>query len=292
MAYILSADIGGTKLATALFNSEQKIVQRQELPSEKNDGEQLFIQLIESFFLLCEEQQIEINEIEGVAVGLPGLLNIQEGIVLFQNNLPWRDFPLVRRLQEFFPQAKIFMEKDVDMAAIGEYAVRQYKEETFIYATLSTGISCSTIVQNRIIHGAGMAGEIGFTLTGKELSLEQFVAGPALEHRAREAFGDTRELKDYMEDYYYNHPKMQVIIDDAMEQLAKALFQLFIVFDPHTIVLGGGIFNHHPLLIEKVKGRLKTLFVHPLLAGKESRVEGSINKGEAGLVGAASRVTM
>ncbi|MBE1554548.1 ROK family protein [Sporosarcina limicola] len=292
MGYILAADIGGTKLATALFSKNGTVLQTLEIVSEKIDGEILFGSLIESFKSLCMGASVNSDDINGIAVGIPGIVDVEKGIAIFQNNLPWRDFPLTGRLVDAFPKSQIVVDNDVYMAAWGEYTTRGFSQESLVYLTLSTGISCCSIYKGQFLRGAGMAGEIGFCLMeASEASLESFVSGPALESRGRkECSNPELTLKEMMTFYYKGNERIGAIVNEAIIALAKEVYHILVYSDPHCIVLGGGVFNHHPELIEAVRKEVKLYLHHPLLQGKEKRIEASIYKGESGLHGAASRV--
>lgn len=290
MDYILTADIGGTKLATALFKKDGTLMSRYEISSENCDGEKLYLSLIHSFEKLCTEEGISMSAISGVSLGIPGIVDVDAGIAIFQNNLPWRNFPLKGRLQTAIPQAQIFVDNDVYMATWGEYTARGFKDESFVYLTLSTGISCCTINEGRFMRGAGMAGEVGFALMENGQTLEKTVSGNSLERIGQLAFGNPDlTLKEMMDHYYAGDGRAVQIMDDAVLALAKELYHILLFVDPSCIVLGGGIFNNHPVLVEAVRKQFGQLLTHELFAGKEDRIEGSIHKGEAGLRGALAR---
>ena len=61
--------------------------------------------------------------------------------MLIQNNLPWNDFPVAERLRTAFLKASFV----VDNGYMGEYTVRNFTKEAFVYMTLSTGISSCSI---------------------------------------------------------------------------------------------------------------------------------------------------
>lgn len=102
--WILSADIGGTKLALALSKQEQpeKLIKQIEVKSPQQ-SEALFEAIIAGFHKLLEDEEGDVIK---VAVGLPGILDLQQGLVVFQQNLPWRNFPLVQRLKRHFRKLK------------------------------------------------------------------------------------------------------------------------------------------------------------------------------------------
>lgn len=292
MGYILAADVGGTKLATALFREDGTVLKSAEILSEKNDEEKLFQSLIDSFKSLCMSTSLKIEDINGIAVGIPGIVDSVKGIAIFQNNLPWRDFPIAERLANEFPKSQIVVDNDVYMASWGEYTNRGFSSETFVYITLSTGISCCTIFNGMFFRGAGMAGEIGFNLTDiPKTSLESLVSGPSLEAKGRELLDSPNlTLKEMMEIYYAGDERISPIVKEAVGTLAKAIYHIFVFADPHCIVLGGGVFNHHPELIETVKKEVGKHLHHTMLQGKEARIEPSSYGGKAGLHGAAFRV--
>lgn len=292
MGYIIAADIGGTKLATALFDIEGKLIKRLEKKSEKKDGERLFRSFIESCDELCAMKGIERRDIQGISVGLPGIVDANKGIALFQNNLPWPNFPFVDRVKAEFPSVNVYMDNDVHMAAWGEFAIRQLTIEPFIYITLSTGISCCSIYGGSFIRGSGMAGEIGLSLADeKGKTLEETVSGPVLEAKGQKVFGNSElTLKDIMAYYYAGDERAISIVNEAIIALAQTIHQLLVYADPAYIVLGGGVFNHHPQLVDLVRRKVGDYLKHPLLKGKQSRIEGSILKGDAGLKGASMRI--
>lgn len=292
MGYILAADVGGTKLATALFRKDGTELKYVEILSEKNDEEKLFQSLVDSFKSLCMRTSLAIDEINGIAVGIPGIVDTEKGIAIFQNNLPWRDFRLAERLSNEFPKSQIVVDNDVYMASWGEYTNRGFSSETFVYITLSTGISCCTISKGTFLRGAGMAGEIGFNSTDiPRTSLESLVSGPSLEAKGRKLLDNPNlTLKELMEFYYAGDELISPIVKEAVGTLAKTIYHILVFADPHCIVLGGGVFNHHPELIVAVKKKVGEYLHHSVLNGKEERIEASSYRGKAGLHGAAFRV--
>lgn len=289
MSHILVADVGGTKLATALFNQHQQILIKREVPSDIATREALFHCLIDSFELLCMEKKLSFNEVSKVCIGVPGIVDVQKGLAVYQNNIPWSNFPICERLNDFFPHAQIMMDNDVHMATWGEYNARGFRKETMVYVTLSTGISCCTIVNGEFLRGTGLAGEIGFNIVGHTgETLEESVSGPAIEKLGRTLLGNLDiRLKDMMELYYQGDPIMEKVLKQIIYCMEKQLHQMILLLDPHCIVLGGGFFNHHPKIIEQIKEVIQQRLLNTPFEGKQKMIESSIRKGETGLYGAA-----
>ena len=283
--WILSADIGGTKLALAISKQEQpeKLINELEIASPQQ-SEVLFEAMINGFTTLLQGQ---VGEVVKVAVGLPGILNLQQGTVVHQQNLPWRNFPLVARLQEVYPNALIRMETDMMTAANGEYKIRHFERETLIYLTVSTGIACCSIHEGKFLRGAGIPGEVGFSLTSTGAFFEDICAGPGLTKWLQEKTGRPDTLKQFFESYYAQDEEIIPIIKEWQREIALKIHSFILLLDPHAVVLGGGVMNYHPQMVREIAQEVDNCFTLQFFDHKKGRVQASINKGHAGLIGAA-----
>lgn len=283
--WILSADIGGTKLALAISSAQQPqtLLQQLEIVSPQQ-SETLFKAIIVGFTTLLEQRE---GNVVKVVVGLPGILDLQRGIVVHQQNLPWRDFPLVERLQAIYPNAKVLMETDMMTAANGEYKIRHFQKETFVYITVSTGIACCSIHEGQFLRGAGNPGEIGFSLTSTGAYLEEQCSGPGLTKWLERETGRTETLQTFFEQYYAEDKAVTAVIKQWQRELAQKIHSFILLLDPQVVVLGGGVMNHHPQLVNEIGQLVDSYFSLPFFEHKKGRVQASINKGNAGLIGAA-----
>ena len=283
--WILSADIGGTKLALALSKQEQpeQLVKQMEVKSPQQ-SEPLFDAIISGFNELLAGED---GHIVKVAVGLPGILDLHQGLVVHQQNLPWRNFPLVQKLQEVYPQAHIIMETDMMTAANGEYKIRRFEKETFIYVTVSTGIACCMIHDGQFMRGAGVPGEIGFSLSSSGDFFEDVCAGPGLLKILQHHTKEERTLPEFFARYYKQDELIVPLIHEWQREIAQKIHSFILLVDPHAIVLGGGIMNHHPQIVEEISHLVDQYFSLPFFEHKKGRVQASLNKGNAGLIGAA-----
>lgn len=283
--WILSADIGGTKLALAISSAQQPetLLQQLEITSPQQ-SETLFESIIEGFTTLLKQRE---GKVVKVVVGLPGILDLHRGIVVHQENLPWRDFPLVERLQAIYPNSKVLMETDMMTAANGEYKIRHFQKETFVYITVSTGIACCSIHEGQFLRGAGIPGEIGFSLTSTGTYLEEQCSGPGLTKWLERETGCTETLQKFFEQYYAGDKVVTAVIKQWQRELAQKIHSFILLLDPQVVVLGGGVMNHHPQVVNEIGQLVDSYFSLPFFEHKKGRVQASINKGNAGLIGAA-----
>lgn len=291
--YRIGVDIGGTKVAAALLNKSGEIVKRSEVPSDPSDKEKMFTQVIKSIEEVLRLGQTSIEEVCGMGVGVAGKVDSENGIAVYQNNLPWRNFPLAQRLRDYFSIDDVVIDNDVTMAAYAEWqAADVAKSETFVYLTVSTGISCATIHNGSYIRGGGFSGELGLFPVLKAQSsnqlerLEGVSSGPAIQNVARTVYDDaSMTTNDFFLKYLNDDIEAKNVLEEVINALAHGIYSIICLVDPHKIVIGGGVFNHQSYLLGLVKEALKDYLI-PEQMGVLDRLELSRLKGDAGVVGA------
>ena len=290
MKQSIGVDIGGTKVAVAIINEKGEIVSRRQAPSEVESAETLFEQVVRLVNEELNEHLFSIQEIEGIGIGLPGKVDVENGVAVFQNNIPWPNFPIVKRLQEVYGNIPIKIDNDVKVAAYAEYRLQNLTEkEMFAYVTLSTGIAATNIVNDEILRGAGFSGEIGFIpvhFFGQWMSLEEACSGVGIQKKAQELYkDDSVTTKDVFEKWRQEEAVATDIIRQAASGIASSLHAMVCLLDPHVIVFGGSVSNYNPDYIEFVKEILETR-LHAEQKHVLQRIVTSTIKGDNGIIGA------
>lgn len=304
MGYALGIDIGGTKIATGLIDNNGNCFHRVEFPSIPTDREAMFQQVVRSLKAVLHKAKLATDDLLGIGIGVPGKVDVENGIAQFQNNLPWSNFPLVERIREYFPNGNIIIDNDVYMATYAEWVMNsKAANETFVYLTISTGISCCTIHNGDFIRGAGFAGEIGFLpvvynpLSGRYESLENVASGTGIARLAHERHSYSAQHENVanldaskvLADFAKGEPYAVAIMRDVFDYIAKGLYAVSCLLDPDKLILGGGVINHHPYLLDSIKKSLEK-YLLPDQRGLLRRMNITQLKGDAGLVGAGLRV--
>lgn len=286
MTYLVGVDIGGTKVAAALLERDGKMIRQVEMSSDPSDKEKMFQQVVKSIEEVLAMSNVSIKDVHGMGVGVAGKVDRANGIAVYQNNLPWENFPLAERLRAYFSIEQVVIDNDVTMAAFAEWqADGGNTDETFVYLTVSTGISCAAIHNGTYMQGAGFSGEIGLLPVLKDEAtdvwrrLEQISSGPAIEKAAN------MTPEAYFEKYTAEDPKAKALLAEVVEALSVGIYTIISLIDPHRIVIGGGVFNHQPHLLELVKEALKKHLI-PEQMDALNRLALSRLKGDSGVVGA------
>jgi glucokinase len=274
---ILGIDLGGTKILTAVANSQGKMLSRDHSITPAKKGHEAVIQsILESVYRALEQADVTVSALTAIGVGAPGISNPETGILFTSPNLPgWRDVPLRDIMQEKLGK-KAFLINDANAAALGElYFGAARGACNFIYITISTGIGGGIVIDGKIYSGAiGTAGEVGHMTIdddgpicncGNRGCWETLASGTALAREARHRIkeGVRTSILEYAEGQVEEVTAQ--VIHKAAEQgdsLAKELIartgyyvgvglaNLINIFNPELIVIGGGLSNIGDMLLE------------------------------------------
>lgn len=160
---IISIDMGGTKILASVINSNDGIIARLKKPTDVTSGEEKYLEDILSIIKDVErEADIDESEIEAVALGVPGSVNPETGIIGLAPNLGLKDFNIREKLSEKCKHP-VLVENDVNLGALGihNFGVgRNVKNMLVVF--IGTGIGGGLIINNKIYRGSNnVAGEIG-----------------------------------------------------------------------------------------------------------------------------------
>jgi len=273
---VLGIDLGGTKILSAVSDSEGKMLSRDHGITPAVKGTEAVIQSItESAHRALEQARVDISELDAIGVGAPGLSNPETGILFTSPNLPgWRDVPLRDILEDKLGK-KTFLINDANAAALGEFYFGAARgARNFVYVTISTGIGGGIVIDGKIYTGTlGVAGEVGHMTIddkgplckcGNRGCWETLASGTALAGEARHRIkqGVKTRILDLV-DGDIEKVTAQVIHAAAVQgdSLAKELItqtgyyvgvglaNLINIFNPELIVIGGGLSNMGDLLL-------------------------------------------
>lgn len=293
--FSLGIDIGGTKLAGTLVNAEGDIFSRVEYSTVGKSRELLYETLLNCIVEVLEKNNTKLDSIKGIGIGVPGKVDVENGIAVFQNNIPWSNYPLAENLKKKFgPELEITIDNDVKMAAYAEYKLADVSEDdVFTYVTISTGIGATSIINDQIIRGTGFSGEIGFIpikFNNEYQTLENIASGPAIQKIGQNVYQDSSlQTKEIFDKYYNNDKNAIAIIEDSAHHIALSLYSIICVLDPKIIVLGGSVATNNWKYIKLIKKELAKFLVEEQEHILESIYVSKL-AADNGIVGAGLRV--
>jgi predicted NBD/HSP70 family sugar kinase len=187
-----------------------------------------------------------------VGVGVPGPVEHSTGRPSHPPIMPgWHDHPIPSAFGRY--ECPVFVDNDVNVMALGEMGVGGSEQDVLV-VKVGTGIGCGVIVDGRVYRGAqGSAGDIGHIHVaqpdgrtvvcrcGQENCLEAIAGGGALLRDAVAAglpVTTTRQLVELAAQG--NGPAIE-LVRDAGRTIGTVLAALVNFFNPHRIVVTGGV---------------------------------------------------
>lgn len=279
--YIVGIDLGGTKIASALLDTDLTIVKNDTVRTEGDAGpEGVVEQMAQAVHRLTDN--VGREAVLGVGVASAGLIEPGTGDVLYSPNLNWRDVPLRSMLRDRLG-VEVYVDNDVNMAALGELhfgAGRGARHMICVF--VGTGIGAGIIIDGHLYEGAnGFAGEVGHTTiawdgppcpSGNPGCWESYASGTAMARRAKEALesGERSILRDLVggdlaqvrvetiaEADAQGDALARRILEETGEYLGAGLSNLVNTLNPELIVMGGGVIRGVPRLLDLAEASMR-----------------------------------
>lgn len=287
--YVFGVDVGGTTIKIGLFQTNGKLMEKWEIPTDiHNCGESILPDIAQALLGKLRLLGIPISYVEGVGLGVPGAVLDSNYVKPCVNLGKWGGF----RAADAFTKLTGLPAKlvnDANAAALGEMRAGGGKGcKNVVFVTLGTGVGGGIIVDGKLlagVHGAG--GEIGHIKVsdeetapygcGKFGCAEQYASATGIVCRAKQllAKGDTKtelagyetlSCKDIFDCARAGDSVALGLVDEMTRLLGKMLAAVSCVCDPEVIVLGGGVSRAGDILIKRVEKYFKE-FAFPAAEG-------------------------
>jgi len=264
--FAIGVDLGGTNLRIAAVDSTGKTLEKITTSTEVARGRD---QVIDEMCAAIQQiilQQRGAGELAGIGIGVPGIIEMQTGMLHESPNLPgWHNYPVRDEIERRL-QTAVVLENDANAAALGEkWLGAAAGVDDMCMFTLGTGVGGGLVLQGKIWHGmTGMAGELGHINVepeghpcncGSRGCLEQYASATAVKRLAQEAIasGTAPHMANALkQDVEFTSKK---IFDLAMqgdaqakgifERVGKALGTVIAdmvnIFNFPMYVVGGGV---------------------------------------------------
>jgi glucokinase len=196
--FSIGVDLGGTNLRIAAVSSEGQLLEKVNVPTRIAMGaHQVVDDMCEAIHRLTDRYKGE-GDFRGAGIGVAGIIDLEAGIVRKSANLPgWENYHVRDEIERRLG-ARIFLENDAKVAALGEQWLGAGRNvDNMAMLTLGTGIGGAIVLDGKIFHGMnGMAGEFGHVTVepdgvpcgcGNHGCAERYASATGLVRMAREA---------------------------------------------------------------------------------------------------------
>ena len=304
----IGVDIGGTKIKTALVDSNDQILSSRKIFINSSKAPDRVIEdILESVKECLDEVELEAV---ALSVGVAAQVDA-DGVVISSPNLNWQNVPFKEKLEKSI-DLPVFVTNDVRAAAWGEWYCGSGKGATdFAVLFVGTGIGGSIISGGKMLFGCsnscGELGHITIVAGGRKCHcpntgcLEAYSGGWAIAERAKEAAladsdsgkslislaGDLKEISaaTVSQAFSQGDPLAIQIVEETGKYLAAGVVSIVNAFNPCLFILGGGVIEGIPELISLVEKETRQKALESSL--KRLKIVKAALGDNAGVIGAA-----
>jgi glucokinase len=302
----IGVDLGGTKMAVGVVDSEQHIHYEGKESSIGLSEDKL----VEDLGRELEEAKQARPDVLSAGLGIPATIDHDRGVAIQAVNLEISDVPLRDLMQERIG-LPVFLDNDANMAALAEYLYGAGRgAQNMVLLTIGTGIGGGLILGGEVYRGStGGAAELGHIVIREDGlpcqgncpnhgCVETYASGTALAREGKaaaerepssalgKALAEGPILGRTVTDLAVNGDALATeVVADAGRHLGVALASLANIFDPDVIVIGGGVAAAGELLIGPAREELQSRALDPMNGTPVKLAELGP---DAGMIGAAA----
>jgi len=307
----LGLDVGGTHVGVGVVDQQGKIIARAEMATRSDRPQSEVLDEIAKTALAAAEQAGGLAAMRGIGVGLPGVVEVDRGVLVFADNLGWHNVDIRHELQARLGDIPVYAGNDANVAALAEARAGACKgADSAVLLTLGTGLGGGIIIGGDIHTGAHfVGGEVGHMIVevdGRQCNCgtlgcwERYASATALVLAGRAAMaeaangaiakaagGDPEKVnaRIVVDAAKAGDPAALAIWQEYIKYLVVGMVSLTNLLDPQVFVIGGGVSAAGEFLREATQTLL-----HKMLSFRDSNkpdVKLATLGNDAGIIGAA-----
>jgi glucokinase len=306
---LLGIDLGGTKLAAAVFTEDGSLLFKENVPLEGRFGSLVGKLVTDLIITLSEEADREGLVINSMGISVPGISDIRKGTVWAPNIKGWNEYPLLAEVTDIAEDIPVVIDSDRACYILGEVWVgnaRGCKDAVFL--AVGTGIGAGILVNGEVLRGSNdIAGAVGWMALNRPFEdkyskcgcFEYHASGEGIAKVARDLMKKDRsysgilrtrddesiKASDLFSAYETGDYLAATVIEQCIEYWGMAAANIVSLFNPEKIVFGGGVFGPAGKLLPAIR-REAARWAQPISITQVS-FDVSALGGDSGLYGAA-----
>ena len=262
---IIGIDAGGTWIKGGLVRNN-KIIKFSKVPV-KNQGKFLMRAITDLISLLITPHT------KTIGLALPGNIDPKRGILHYCHHYPKspRHLKVAKALQQKF-KIPAYTDHDLNCFTLAEAVVGQGKKYPIVAGvTLGTGFGFAFTVNQKIYHGSQNIIEFGHTIVqkggarckcGGSGHLESYVSGKALISLYKKKTGRQKDTYQIVTAAQKGEKTALSTLGTMSDYLAVGLANIIYSYNPHIIVIGGGL-SAVSKLVNPARQKVKKLLLYP-----------------------------
>jgi glucokinase len=302
----IGVDLGGTKMAVGVVDSEQQIHYQGKEPSIGLSEDELVHDLGREL----QEAKDARPDVVAAGLGIPATIDHARGLAVHAVNLTITDVPIRDVMRERIG-LPVFVDNDANVAALAEHLYGAGRgADDVVMLTVGTGIGGGLVLGGEVYRGStGAAAELGHIVIVEDGlpcqgncpnhgCVETYASGTAIAREGKAAAEREPDSalskalakgpivgKTVTELAMHGDALAAEVVAEAGRHLGVALASLANIFDPDVFVIGGGVSAVGDLLLEPARQELRSRALPPQ---NKTPVKLAELGPDAGMIGAAA----
>jgi predicted NBD/HSP70 family sugar kinase len=271
-ALVLGFDLGAHFLRGAICDLRGEIRARQDVELDSASAEGAIEAIAGLRSSLVEATPMAGDVIDGVVVGVPGVVEAASGRINLATNVPGLegrpfDAELTERLG-----LPVTLENDVNLAALGEqWAGVARGVENFVVLSIGTGLGAGIVLDGELHRGHhGSAGEVDYALIGLGVDVDpsagavsSLASRLASKRVGGSALSEPFDVRAIFAAARTEDAVAREVVHEVARRIALHAAAVSAVADVALVVLSGGLGTNGDLLLEPVRGLLAEWLPYP-----------------------------
>lgn len=248
---VIGIDLGGTNLRIGAVTGNNEVlapcILKTELIAEADDPMQMLCKIIEDY---CKDCQIQ--KIDAISIGVPSSVERDKATVICTTNIRnkagevvFSHINMAQDIERTF-QVPVFVNNDVNNIMLYDIMANNLEKQHIVVGIyIGTGVGAAVVIDGKPLEGKNGAeldlghipyfgGEVQCSC-GKKGCCECYASGWRLQEIRKEYYPDV-EIGDLFTLYKEEKP-----ICDFIEACANVYAIMATIFNPDTMIVGGGV---------------------------------------------------
>ncbi len=315
MEYRIGIDLGGTNIKVGVVDENGVLVGKKSGGTDpyNRTWQDVVADMANLVKQILSENDIDVKDCVSMGIASPGMIDTENGVVVFASNFDWINVPILSEMRNHFPSGfPMQLANDADVAVFGEVVNGAAKDSSHVVMfTLGTGVGSGVVVDARPqAGGAGRMefGHVTIAMDGEECScgqkgcLEAYASATALIRDAKRAAekdknsamwrlceGNLENMNGRIPFIAANEgdSAAKTVVDNYIKYVGITVVNAVNIWRPDKVLLGGGIANEGEAFISAVRD-----YVHGrIFAGERGKMPQIMRAelgNDAGIYGAAA----
>src|SRR5229473_5124322 len=152
--FSIGVDLGGTNLRIAAVGADGQLLEKVTLGTKVALGRDHVInEMCDAIQQVSAKYRSE-GSFLGAGIGIPGIIDMETGMLRKSANLPgWSDYPVRAEIERRLG-ARVLLDNDANVAALGEKWLGAGRDvDNLAMLTLGTGIGGAIVLNGKLFYG-------------------------------------------------------------------------------------------------------------------------------------------